>query len=63
VTYTSTLANPLPNGLIPAAGVAGGLATNLGQAIQFFDPKMKLRIRSAGRAGSSVLCQASLSWT
>jgi hypothetical protein len=41
VTYTSTLANPLPNGLIPAAGSAGGLATNLGQAIQFFDPKIK----------------------
>ncbi|MCU1261490.1 MAG: hypothetical protein JWO80_4375 [Bryobacterales bacterium] len=41
VTYTSTLANPLPNGLIPAAGSAGGLATNLGQAIQFFDPNMK----------------------
>ena len=41
VTYTSTLANPLPNGLIPASGAAGGLATNLGQAIQFFDPAMK----------------------
>ena len=41
VTYTATLANPLPNGLIPAAGAAGGLSTNLGQAIQFFDPKMK----------------------
>jgi len=41
VTFTSTLANPLPNGLIPAAGAAGGLSTNLGQAIQFFDPKMR----------------------
>ncbi len=41
VTYSATLANPLPNGLIPAAGSAGGLSTNLGQAIQFFDPKMK----------------------
>jgi hypothetical protein len=41
VTYTSTLANPLPNGLLPAAGAGGGLSTNLGQAIQFFDPHMK----------------------
>lgn len=41
VTYTSTLANPLPNGLLPAAGAAGGLSTNLGQAIQFFDPNQQ----------------------
>jgi hypothetical protein len=41
VTYVATLANPLPNGLIKPLGAAGGLSTNLGQAIQFFDPNMK----------------------
>lgn len=41
VTYISTLADPFPSGLIAPLGAAGGLATNLGQAIQFFDPKLK----------------------
>jgi len=43
VTYIATLANPFPNGLIPPLGPAGGLSTNLGQAIQFYDPKLKPR--------------------
>jgi hypothetical protein len=51
VTYTSTLANPLPNGLLPAAGAAGGLSTNLGQAIQFFDPNMKAPYSQRWSAG------------
>jgi hypothetical protein len=41
VTYQATLANPLPTGLLPALGAAGGLATNLGQAITAFDPNMR----------------------
>ncbi len=41
VTYSATLANPLPNGLLPALGAAGGLRTNLGQAISAFDPSFK----------------------
>jgi hypothetical protein len=41
VTYIATLANPFPNGLIAPLGPAGGLATNLGQAIQVFDSKTK----------------------
>ena len=41
VTYISTLANPFPNGLIAPLGPAGGLATNLGQSIQAFDPDLK----------------------
>jgi hypothetical protein len=40
-TYVATLANPLPNGLLPALGAAGGLTTNLGQAVQAFDPNFK----------------------
>jgi hypothetical protein len=40
-TYQATLANPLPNGLLPALGAAGGLATNLGQNISAFDPNVK----------------------
>jgi hypothetical protein len=41
VTYIATLANPLPNGLIPAQGAKGGLSTNLGQAISFVDSGMR----------------------
>ena len=37
VTYVATLANPLPNGLLPGLGAKGGLRTNLGQAISFVD--------------------------
>ena len=40
VTYTSTVANPLPNGLLPPLGAAGGLRTNLGQAVTAFDPNI-----------------------
>jgi len=40
-TYVATLANPFPNGLLTPLGAAGGLSTNLGQAIQFFDPNLK----------------------
>jgi hypothetical protein len=41
VTYISTLANPFPTGLLAPLGARGGLATNLGQSIQVFDPKLK----------------------
>ncbi|MBO0719903.1 MAG: TonB-dependent receptor [Blastocatellia bacterium] len=41
LTYIATLANPLPNGLLPPNGPAGGLLTNIGQSISFFDPNMK----------------------
>ena len=41
VTYISTLANPFPAGLQAPLGARGGLATNLGQSIQVFDPKLK----------------------
>jgi hypothetical protein len=40
-TYQATLTNPLPTGLLPALGSAGGLATNLGQNISAFDPNVK----------------------
>jgi hypothetical protein len=40
-TYIATLANPLPNGLLSPLGPAGGLLTNIGQSINFFDPNMK----------------------
>ncbi len=35
-TFTATLANPFPNGLIAPLGATGGLETNLGQNITFF---------------------------
>jgi hypothetical protein len=38
LTYIANTANPLPTGLIPPLGPAGGLTTNLGQAISFYDP-------------------------
>lgn len=41
LTYIATTANPFPSGLIEPAGVSGGLATNLGQAISFFEPRRK----------------------
>lgn len=35
VTYVATAANPLPGGILPPLGAAGGLSTNLGQAITY----------------------------
>lgn len=40
-TYVATFANPFPNGLIAPQGTAGGLLTNIGQGIMFFDPNLK----------------------
>jgi hypothetical protein len=40
-TYVATFANPFPNGLIAPQGAAGGLLTNVGQNISFFDPNLK----------------------
>jgi hypothetical protein len=36
-TYLASLSNPFPNGFISPAGANGGLATNLGQNVSFFD--------------------------
>jgi hypothetical protein len=36
LTFKTTLANPLPNGLLAPLGPASGLETNLGQNISFF---------------------------
>jgi hypothetical protein len=36
VTFIASNANPLPNGLIPPLGAAGGLTTNLGQSLTFY---------------------------
>lgn len=41
VTYVATVNNPFPNGLLPAQGLAGGLRTNLGQAITAVDPNIQ----------------------
>ncbi len=41
ITYVATTANPFPNGLIEPAGASGGLSTNLGQAISYFEPNRK----------------------
>lgn len=39
LTFFATNANPFPNGLIPPAGATGGLKTNLGQQVQFFNDR------------------------
>ncbi|MDQ6663064.1 MAG: carboxypeptidase-like regulatory domain-containing protein [Acidobacteriota bacterium] len=36
LTFVASTANPLPSGLIAPRGAAGGLATNLGQAVTFY---------------------------
>jgi len=41
LTYIASTANPFPNGLIQPAGAAGGLSTNLGQAISFYERERK----------------------
>jgi hypothetical protein len=41
LTYVATIANPLPNGLIAPKGAGGGLLTNLGQGLSFYDYKIK----------------------
>ncbi|MCX6628407.1 MAG: carboxypeptidase-like regulatory domain-containing protein [Candidatus Solibacter sp.] len=40
VTYLTNLANPLPAGMLAPMGPAGGLSTNLGQALQVIQPSM-----------------------
>ncbi len=40
-TYVANLTNPFPGGFLKPAGSSGGLATQLGQAASYFDPKWK----------------------
>jgi hypothetical protein len=58
VTYVATLANPFPNGILAPLGAAGGLTTNLGQALQFYDPKLKPRYAQRWSAGVQRLLPA-----
>ena len=39
-TYIANLSNPFPNGLLLPLGASGGLSTNLGQSVSFFDPNL-----------------------
>jgi len=39
LTFPANNANPLPNGLIPPLGAAGGLTTNLGQGLTVYLPE------------------------
>lgn len=41
LTFRATTADPLPNGLLDPVGAGGGLATNLGQSVNFFPPQRK----------------------
>ncbi len=38
LTFTSTLSNPYPSGILEPLGVAGGTQTGLGTAVSFFNP-------------------------
>jgi hypothetical protein len=40
LSFVATLPNPLPNGLLPALGPAGGLSTNVGQSVSFFPERI-----------------------
>jgi hypothetical protein len=37
-TYIANIANPFPGGFVAPLGAAGGLSTNVGNSISFFDP-------------------------
>src|SRR5688572_23524113 len=39
LTFIASTANPFPTGLLAPRGPAGGLTTNLGQAIEFYSPE------------------------
>lgn len=41
LTYVASTANPFPNGLLAPTGSSLGLSTNLGQALQVYDPTRK----------------------
>ncbi len=41
LTFVASTANPFPNGLLAPRGSAGGLQTNLGQALEFYLPERK----------------------
>lgn len=41
LTYIANTANPFPNGLLAPTGASQGLSTNLGQALQGYDPTRK----------------------
>lgn len=41
LTYFATNANPFPSGLLPPLGAEGGLATNLGQNVEFYNRARK----------------------
>ncbi len=41
ITYVASLASPLPDGLKPPAGAKGGLLTNVGQNVYFFNDERK----------------------
>jgi carboxypeptidase family protein/TonB-dependent receptor-like protein len=39
LTFIASTANPFPNGVLSPLGPAGGLATNLGQSLEFYSPE------------------------
>ena len=41
LTFVASTANPFPNALLEPRGSAGGLATNLGQSLEFYSPDRK----------------------
>jgi hypothetical protein len=51
LSFVATNANPFPRGLIAPLGAAGGLSTNLGQAVSFFWPVRKQAYISRWSAG------------
>jgi hypothetical protein len=41
ITFRATNADPFPTGILPPLGAEGGLATNLGQSVSFFEERPK----------------------
>jgi len=40
-TFIASLSNPFPRGALPPLGAAGGLSTNVGNSVSFFNPSLR----------------------
>ena len=61
-TYTATLTNPFPNGVLSATGNSLGVVTFLGQAVSLYIRALPHPTRCCGASASSTGCQATSCW-